>query len=70
MLISAGHVIVGQQSFTTTVNVVLVAHCPASGVNVYITDPDEPVLMVAGLQLPTYPLFEVDGNKAGESPMQ
>ena len=35
------------------------AHCPASGVNVYVVVPITDVLTVAGLQVPVIPLFDV-----------
>ena len=48
--------------FTTTVRVVVVAHCPADGVNVYVVVPAVAVLIVAGLQVPGMPLLDVVGN--------
>lgn len=39
-----------------------VAHCPAAGVKVYVEVPVTVVLMVAGLQVPVMPLFDVAGN--------
>jgi hypothetical protein len=50
---------------TVTVNVLLNAHCPADGVNVYT--PDAVLLTVAGFHEPVTALFEVDG-KAGTVP--
>ena len=47
-------------SFTTTVIVVLVAHCPPSGVNVYSV---VTVLFMAGNQVPVTPSREVDSNE-------
>ena len=44
---------------TVMVNVVVVAHCPAVGVKVYVV---VVVLSKAGLQVPVYPLFEVVGK--------
>ena len=41
---------------------VAVAHCPAAGVKVYTVVPIAEVLMVAGLQVPVIPLFDVNGN--------
>jgi len=41
-----------------------VAHCPASGVNVYVVVPTEAVLIVAGFHVPVIPLVDVVG-KAG-----
>ena len=37
---------------TVTFKVVVVAHCPAVGVNVYVVVPLTLVLIVAGLQVP------------------
>ena len=47
--------------------VTAVAHCPASGVNVYVVVPTEAVLIVAGFHVPVMPLVEVEGN-AGAVP--
>jgi hypothetical protein len=52
--------------FTVTVMVVVVAHCPAVGVNVYVV---VAVLLIAGDQVPVYPLFDVVGN-VNEPPLQ
>jgi hypothetical protein len=41
------------------VKVVAAAHCPASGVKVYVV---VAVLSKAGDQLPVYPLFDIVGN--------
>lgn len=41
---------------------VVVAHCPADGVNVYDAVPAVAVLMVAGLHVPVMPLVDVAGN--------
>ena len=49
----------GKVVFTVTVIVVVNAHCPALGVNVYVV---VTVLFIAGLQVPVIPLPEVDGN--------
>jgi hypothetical protein len=38
------------------------AHCPASGVNVYVVVPVTDVLITDGFQVPVTPLFEVVGN--------
>ncbi len=46
--------------FTVTVNVCVVAHCPAVGVKVYV--PLAVVLTVAGLHVPVIPLLDVFGN--------
>jgi len=42
-----------------------VAQSPADGVNVYVTVPAADVLIVAGLQVPVIPSFEVSGNTGG-----
>ena len=47
---------------TVMLNVVAVAHCPASGVKVYVVVPAVPVLIVAGFQVPLMPLVDVAGN--------
>ncbi len=49
---------------TVTVRGAVVAHCPASGVKVYVVLPAVEVLMVAGFQVPVIPLLEVT-DKAG-----
>ena len=41
------------------VSVVVVAHCPSSGVNVYSV---VAVLLIAGAQVPVMPLVEVVGR--------
>jgi hypothetical protein len=46
-------------------SVVFVAHCPASGVNVYVDVPLELVLIIAGLHVPLIPLVEFNGNEEG-----
>jgi len=38
------------------------AHCPASGVNVYVVVPVTDVLIVAGLHVPVILLLDVAGN--------
>ena len=38
------------------------AHCPASGVNVYVVVPITDVLIVTGFQVPVMPLLEVVGK--------
>ena len=53
---------------TTTFKVVVPAHCPAAGVNVYV--PDAVLLTVAGFQVPAMPLVEVAGNIGGTEPVQ
>ena len=57
-------------AFTTTVMVVVVAHCPAVGVKVYTVDPAEAVLIVDGLQVPVMPFSEVVGRVPGVAPTQ
>ena len=47
---------------TVMVNVAVVAHCPAAGVNVYVVVPAVAVLIVAGLHVPLTPLLDVAGN--------
>ena len=47
----------------TTSIVTVVAHCPASGVKVYV--PLAVVLMVAGLHVPVILLFDVVGSDGG-----
>ena len=44
---------------TTTVNVVVVPHCPAVGLKVYVV---VALLLMAGVQEPAMPLFEVVGK--------
>jgi hypothetical protein len=50
---------------TVMVNVVVVAHCPAVGVNVYVV---VAVLFSAGAQVPAIPLLEVVGSGASVAP--
>ena len=52
---------------TTIVNVVVVAHCPAVGVKVYLV---VAVLLSAGVQVPVMPSLEVVGNAASVAPEQ
>ena len=47
--------------------VVVVAHCPAVGVNVYVV---VAVLFIAGLHVPVTPLVDVVGNAAIVAPEQ
>ena len=47
-------------SFTTTVIVVVVAHCPAVGVNVYVVVAK---LLMEGTHVPVTPFKEVVGNE-------
>ncbi len=42
-----------------------VAQLPADGVNVYVTVPKADVLMLAGLQVPAIPSFDVGGRAGG-----
>ena len=52
---------------TTIVNVVVVAHCPAVGVNVYVV---VTVLSSAGAQVPVIPLVDVPGSAVSTAPEQ
>ena len=52
---------------TVMVNVVVVAHCPAVGVNVYVV---VAVLFNAGAQVPVMPLVDVVGNGDSTAPEQ
>jgi hypothetical protein len=52
---------------TVIVNVVVVAHCPAVGVKVYVV---VAVLLSAGVHVPVIPLFDVVGNAASVAPEQ
>ena len=52
---------------TVIVKVVVVAHCPAVGVNVYVV---VVVLSKAGDQVPVMPLLEVVGNAVSVAPEQ
>ncbi len=54
--------------FTVTVNVCVVAHKPAVGVNVYV--PLAVLLTVAGLHVPVIPLLDVVGNAGTTPPLQ
>ena len=47
---------------TVILNVVVVAHCPPAGVNVYVVVPGVVVLIVAGFHVPLIPLLDVVGN--------
>jgi hypothetical protein len=49
------------------VSVLVTAHCPASGVNVYVV---VTVLSIAGAQVPVIPFVEVVGNRAMAAPEQ
>ena len=50
------------------VSVAVTAHCPASGVNVYV--PLAVLLTVAGDQVPVIPLVEVAGSIGAGLPLQ
>jgi hypothetical protein len=54
--------------FTVTVNVAVVAHCPAVGVKVYV--PLAVLLTVAGLHVPVIPLSDVVGSVGTVPPLQ
>ena len=54
-------------ALTVIVSVVVVAHCPAVGVNVYVV---VAVLFNAGAQVPVIPLFDIVGNAASTAPEQ
>jgi len=54
--------------FTVTVNDVVVAHCPASGVKIYV--PLAVLLTTAGDQVPVMPLIDVVGNTGATVPEQ
>jgi hypothetical protein len=51
---------------TVTVIVVIVAHCPAFGINVYVV---VVVVLIAGFQIPVIPFVDVEG-KLKEFPEQ
>ncbi|MET3886014.1 hypothetical protein [Niastella sp. OAS944] len=52
---------------TVIINVVVVAHCPAVGVNVYVV---VAVLLSAGAHVPVMPLLELVGNGERVAPEQ
>jgi hypothetical protein len=54
--------------FTVTVKVAVVAHCPAEGVNVYVSD--VVLLTVAGFHVPVILLDDVPGNAGTDPPEQ
>ena len=54
--------------FTVTVNVVVVAHWPASGVNVYV--PLVVLLTTAGDHVPVIPFVDVNGSTGATVPEQ
>jgi hypothetical protein len=53
---------------TVTVNVVVVAHCPASGVKLYV--PVNVLLTTAGDQVPVMPFVDVNGSTGATDPEQ
>lgn len=53
---------------TVTFSVVLVPHCPAFGVNVYVLL--AVLLIVAGLHVPAIPFVDVGGNAGAVAPLQ
>lgn len=55
-------------AFTVSDNVVVVAHCPADGVNVDVNVPAVEVLKVAGDHVPAIPLVEVAGSVGAVAP--
>jgi hypothetical protein len=55
-------------AFTVTESVVVDAHCPAVGVNVYV--PVVVLLTVAGAQVPVIVFVEVEGNIGAVVPLQ
>jgi len=60
---------VGVTIGVTVISIVdIVAHCPASGVNVYV--PLVVLLTVAGTQVPVIPLSDVVGNDGAIEPEQ
>jgi len=52
--------------FIVMVSVVVVAHCPAAGVKVYVVVPAVAVLTLAGLHVPVMPLVDVACKVAAE----
>ena len=53
---------------TATLKPEVVAHCPASGVKVYVRD--DWLSMIAGLQVPVIPFVDVVGNEGTVAPAQ
>ena len=53
---------------TTTLNGSISAHCPSSGVKVYVAD--SVLLTVEGDHVPVMPLLEVEGKIGAVSPTQ
>ena len=60
-------VVLVAMGLTVTVRVVVVAHCPAVGVNVYV--PVVVLLTVAGAQVPVTPSVEVPGSTGATAPL-
>lgn len=54
--------------FTVTTKFVESAHCPASGVNVYV--PELALSTVAGLHVPVIPFADVPGKEGTAPPLQ
>ena len=54
--------------FTVTVNVIVAAHCPGSGVNVYT--PELVLLTTVGLHAPVIPFVDVVGKLGTTPPSQ
>ena len=52
---------------TVTLRVVVLAHCPAAGVNVYV--PDVVLLIRLGDHVPLIPLLEVSGRVGAAEPL-
>ena len=52
----------------STVIVMVEAHCPSSGVNVYCRLPVDEVLMADGSQVPRMPLLDISGRSGGVLP--
>ena len=53
--------------FTATVMLIVLAHCPASGVKVAVTSLPPDGSMLAGDHVPEIPLLEVVGRETGAS---
>lgn len=57
--------------FVISISIVVIpAHCPASGVNVYVVIPTAPVFITAGFQVPVMDgrLFEALGKLGADTP--
>jgi hypothetical protein len=63
----AGVIVAVGNALMLTVIVVLVPHCPAAGVNVYVV---VAVLLIAGDHVPEIPLVEVVGKAGMVAPEQ